>query len=201
MSGFDHEWFQRGLLRRLRLSGGCVGLRHRRRLVNRQQGRPGILQSRGNDNSEARHSLRTCRISAKERWFATARGRLGYAVDKWLFYVTGGAAWMKIDSEYTASAAGGVSVPNAAASQSDRRTGWTVGAGLDYALSYGWSIRSEYLYIAIPSYTTFTDPTSAAPLGLRFPTLLETRLYNHVLALRSYLQVRVRSRVVAAVTK
>ena len=34
----------------------------------------------------------------KERWLATARGRLGYPVDKWLFYVTGGAAWAKIDS-------------------------------------------------------------------------------------------------------
>ncbi len=37
--------------------------------------------------------------SAKERWFGTARGRLGYAVDKWLFFVSGGAAWAKIDSD------------------------------------------------------------------------------------------------------
>ena len=37
-------------------------------------------------------------LSAKERWLATARGRIGYAVDKWLFTVSGGAAWMKIDS-------------------------------------------------------------------------------------------------------
>jgi opacity protein-like surface antigen len=36
--------------------------------------------------------------SAQPRWLATARGRLGYAVDKWLLYVTGGAAWAKIDS-------------------------------------------------------------------------------------------------------
>src|SRR5262249_61184853 len=28
-----------------------------------------------------------------ERWLATARGRLGYAVDKWMWYITGGAAW------------------------------------------------------------------------------------------------------------
>ena len=139
-------------------------------------------------------------ISAKERWFATARGRLGYSVDKWLFYVTGGAAWMKIDSEYTASAAGGVLVPNAAAFQSDRRTGWTVGAGLDYALSYGWSIRSEYLFIAIPSYTTFTNPTLGGATAFGFPTNLETRLYNHVW--RSGLTYKFGyDPVVAAVTK
>ncbi len=117
-------------------------------------------------------------ISAKERWFATARGRLGYAVDKWLFYVTGGAAWVKVDSQYTAGAVGAAT--NDAASQSDRRTGWTVGVGLDYALSYGWSIRSEYLYIAVPRYTTFTNPTLGGLTPFFFPTNLETRLTNNV---------------------
>ena len=108
--------------------------------------------------------------SAKERWYATARGRLGYAVDKWLFFVSGGAAWMKIDSaEFclnnpTVTAAGAALTPAGscqgplatAVLQSDRRTGWTIGGGVEYALPYNWSIRSEYLYIKIPSYTTFT---------------------------------------------
>ena len=115
-------------------------------------------------------------ISAKERWFATARGRLGYAVDKWLFYVTAGAAWMKVDNEFWFQ--GSPAAVNVL--QSDTRTGWTVGAGLDYALSYGWSIRSEYLFIDIPTYTTFTGPTVAGAAGFAFPTNLETRLYNHV---------------------
>ena len=34
------------------------------------------------------------------RWLATVRGRLGYAADRWLFYVTGGGAWGGVD--YTA---------------------------------------------------------------------------------------------------
>ena len=34
------------------------------------------------------------------RWLATVRGRLGYAADRWLFYVTGGGAWGEVD--YTA---------------------------------------------------------------------------------------------------
>ena len=34
------------------------------------------------------------------RWLATARGRLGYAADRWLVYVTGGGAWGEAD--YTA---------------------------------------------------------------------------------------------------
>jgi opacity protein-like surface antigen len=32
-----------------------------------------------------------------ERWMATARLRLGYAVDKWLFFITGGAVWSGVD--------------------------------------------------------------------------------------------------------
>jgi outer membrane immunogenic protein len=90
--------------------------------------------------------------SAKERWFATARARLGYAVDKWLFYVTGGAAWAKIDNaEFLIT-----SPINTTTLQSHNRTGWTIGAGLDYALSYGWSVRTEYLFIQFNSYDTFT---------------------------------------------
>jgi hypothetical protein len=32
-----------------------------------------------------------------ERWIATARLRLGWAADKWLFFVTGGGAWSGVD--------------------------------------------------------------------------------------------------------
>ena len=43
-------------------------------------------------------------------------------------------------------------------------SGWTVGGGFDYAITGaslmpGWSVRVEYLYVKIPSYTTFTPGT------------------------------------------
>jgi outer membrane immunogenic protein len=108
--------------------------------------------------------------SAKERWLATARGRLGYAVDKWLFSVSGGAAWVKIDSsEGTTGGAGFVVVPapitplaglSNANIQTDTRVGWTAGAAVEYALPYNWSIKAEYLYVQIPSYTTLTPGTN-----------------------------------------
>src|SRR5205823_115264 len=107
--------------------------------------------------------------SAKERWLSTARARVGYAVDKWLFYGTGGAAWMKIDSAefivpsaVTLAGVGTVTggpIVNANL-QSDTRRGWTVGGGVEYMLPYNWMIRSEYLYVEIPSYTTFTPGTN-----------------------------------------
>ena len=113
--------------------------------------------------------------SLKERWFATARGRVGYAVDKYLFFVSAGAAWAKLDSaEFLLAPVGPFTTT---ALQSDRRSGWTAGVGMEYALSYGWSMRTEYLYIQFPSYTTFSN-------GVFFPTNIMNqsvgRLSNYV---------------------
>jgi outer membrane immunogenic protein len=112
--------------------------------------------------------------SAKERWLATARARLGYAItDKWLWYVTGGAAWMKIDSsEFNISTiASGVT-------QADTRTGWVIGGGFEYAVGYGWSIRSEYLYVNIPRYTTFSPGDGPGYSTLGWVTNLDTKLHD-----------------------
>jgi len=96
----------------------------------------------------------------QERWLVTARGKLGLAGwgwfgDKSLVYVTGGAAWAKIDtSEFLVGAQTATGIQ-----QSDTRTGWTVGAGYEYALGYGWSIKGEYLYVKFDDYQTFNIPT------------------------------------------
>jgi len=87
----------------------------------------------------------------QERWLTTARGRLGWTVwDKSLLYVTGGAAWAKLDTTETRTGSLGAII------QTDTRTGWTVGAGWEYALGYGWSARAEYLYVDFGDWTTLT---------------------------------------------
>jgi outer membrane immunogenic protein len=99
----------------------------------------------------------------QERWLLTARGKLGLAGwgwfgDKSLVYITGGAAWAKIDtSEFQVGAQ-----PNTGHQESNTRTGWTVGAGYEYALGYGWSIKGEYLYVKFDNFTTFTQPPFGA---------------------------------------
>jgi outer membrane immunogenic protein len=60
-------------------------------------------------------------------------GRLGYAWDKWLFFAKGGWAWAGFSgSTITLTAAGAVA--STTVSQEDRN-GWTVGGGLEYAVS------------------------------------------------------------------
>ena len=83
-------------------------------------------------------------FTTNERWLATARGRLGYAADQWMWYVTGGAAWSGFDvNNSTASALPAAQRQFQPASTS---TGWVVGVGTEYALLGGWSVKSELLY-------------------------------------------------------
>ena len=69
-------------------------------------------------------------------WLATARGRLGYAFDRFLPYVTGGAAFGNIKTNIA-----GVG------SADDTRTGWTAGGGVEYGLGGPWTIKAEYLHV------------------------------------------------------
>jgi outer membrane immunogenic protein len=115
-----------------------------------------------------------------EHWVATARARLGYAVDKWLLYVTGGAAWARIDT-----AEWNILQPlQSAINDSNRVTGWTVGGGIEYDLRYGWSVRTEYLYVQLPSFTTFT-PGSGTGLttNTSFTNVSVGRMTNNILRL------------------
>ena len=71
----------------------------------------------------------------KNSWLGTARGRIGWAFDRWLPYVTGGAAF----GDVKATQAG-------IASASDTSVGWTVGAGIEAAVVANWTAKVEYLY-------------------------------------------------------
>jgi outer membrane immunogenic protein len=73
------------------------------------------------------------------------RGRLGLAWDRVHLYATGGAAFAGVDATY-ASALGTVS-------QSSTRVGWTVGGGIEYAVTNNWSVRAEYRYSDFGSYS------------------------------------------------
>ena len=83
------------------------------------------------------------------RWLATLRGRLGYAADRWLFYVTGGGAWGETD--YTAGPNfGGLWAP---ISFSHTSSGWTLGGGVEYGFTNNWTGRIEYLYYDLGGVT------------------------------------------------
>jgi outer membrane immunogenic protein len=110
-----------------------------------------------------------------ERWIATARLRLGWVVDKWLFFITGGGAWSGVDVTVWDSLA-----PVNTAHHKRTLTGWTAGAGYEYALGYGWSWKSEFLYIDY-GWSRFFDPADAcSPNCDRFLSPREVSLKNYI---------------------
>lgn len=81
--------------------------------------------------------------SANEQleYLATLRGRLGWAVDRWTPFLTGGLALASTRYSRTDAVSS-----NEDATPSNLRLGYVVGAGTDHALDRRWSARVEYLY-------------------------------------------------------
>ena len=83
-------------------------------------------------------------------WFGTLRGRLGYAHDRTLLYVTAGLAAAHAKYDMRLEFDGG----SVADLRSDKtRLGWVIGAGVEYALSANWSAKLEYQYLDVGSET------------------------------------------------
>jgi opacity protein-like surface antigen len=71
-------------------------------------------------------------------WQGSFRGRLGFAADKALFYGTGGLAFGDVSHTYTNLLTG------VAETISGLRTGWTAGAGVEFAVMPNLLARVEY---------------------------------------------------------
>jgi outer membrane immunogenic protein len=92
--------------------------------------------------------------------FGTARGRVGYLANNWLFYGTGGFAW----SNDTFTRTQVMQVPGSpplgdARTNSPTRTGWAAGGGVEYGFAPQWTARVEYLHLDLGEQTfSFTAP-------------------------------------------
>ena len=71
-------------------------------------------------------------------WLGTARGRLGYAMNDTMAYVTGGLA--------VGGAQAKADIPGPTVVGSGTQVGWTAGAGIEHAFSNRLSGKIEYLY-------------------------------------------------------
>ncbi|MGP8232416.1 MAG: outer membrane protein [Methylovirgula sp.] len=94
-------------------------------------------------------------FGTKVNWWGTARGRIGYAFGNILPYVTGGFAYGHV-SDYIS----GVEIDNENFSWGTTRTGWTAGAGVEYAITHNLSAKIEYLYTDLGSWNYGGYPIS-----------------------------------------
>jgi outer membrane immunogenic protein len=100
----------------------------------------------------------TCVPNCETRnsWLGTVRGRLGFAWDRVMPFVTGGVAFGNIR-------AGGVGL----ATETSTKAGWTVGAGLEAAIAGPWTAKVEYLYVDLGN-STCSAVTCGVATNVRF---------------------------------
>lgn len=91
-------------------------------------------------------------------WFGTERLRFGYAYGRFLPYITGGLAYGRVTARGN-DFFGGFILPN---NSSNWQAGWTVGAGVEYAVLDHWSVKAEYLFAQMKgaSGASFGFPSS-----------------------------------------
>jgi high affinity Mn2+ porin len=88
----------------------------------------------------------------------TARGRIGYAFNQWLFYATGGLAWTYDKLERTQLAgmsAVGSAAPGTVDTALTWRLGWAAGIGLEVPIATNWTAKVEYLASEFGSHQKF----------------------------------------------
>lgn len=114
-------------------------------------------------------------LAAKLQYMGTVRGRLGYAIDAFLPYVTGGFAWgrMQMDLNWTAAqkasfcpACAIFALSSFSGSQTETLFGWTIGAGFEYAFAPRWSVKLEYLYVDLNEKPFFAGIQGGGNFGL-----------------------------------
>lgn len=95
-------------------------------------------------------------LNTTVNWTSTVTGRIGAAFDRLLLYGKGGLALAQDDSSFTDTGGNNVST-------TFMRTGWTAGAGIEYALTDNILARVEYDYLGFGSKTLdFSTPLQAA---------------------------------------
>lgn len=95
------------------------------------------------------------------KYLGTVRARAGYAFDRTLFYGHGGFAYG--ESEYELKDSLGT-----IASGDKSRTGFTVGAGIEYAFTDQISFQTEYSYVDLGKDDIYSDVSLTAREDLSF---------------------------------
>jgi outer membrane immunogenic protein len=84
----------------------------------------------------------TANCSTENTWLGTVRGRVGYAFDRFMPYITGGVAFGGVDANQAPFTGG-----------SSTQVGWAAGAGVEFAVVNNITAKVEYLHYDLGNFT------------------------------------------------
>jgi opacity protein-like surface antigen len=84
--------------------------------------------------------------SVSQNWIGTAAARIGLVEDQWLVYGKVGGGWVNSRAS--------LNLPGVSWVGSNTSSGWLVGAGLEYGWKAHWTVRLEYDFLSLASWTS-----------------------------------------------
>lgn len=147
-------------------AGGQVGADYQfNRIVVGVAGDAGWSNARGGRGCSTNigGNFYNCQTNIDDLYMAT--GRIGYAMERSLFYVKGGAAFAdtseKQQNNFNNQA---LILPFTFPNSSVRTfsTGWTVGGGFEYVITKNWSAKAEYMHFELDRKAYAFTPANIA---------------------------------------
>jgi opacity protein-like surface antigen len=89
--------------------------------------------------------------SVGQNWIGTVAGRVGFVEDRWLVYSKFGGGWVQSNAL--------LNFPGVSWQGSNTGSGWLAGAGIEYGFKSNWTLKLEYDYIGLGSWTSPTVPS------------------------------------------
>ncbi len=116
-------------------------------------------------------------VEHRLKWFSTLRGRLGWAHDGWLFYVTGGGAWGGVRETDSVI----IDFIPASAVYNATLSGWTGGLGAEARLWRNWSVKLEYLHLDLGGMTNSSHLVGqSGPIGFDVTEVTTSRVTDNI---------------------
>jgi outer membrane immunogenic protein len=113
------------------------------------------------------------------QWLDTARGRLGYTLNRALFYATGGAAIARVNDTTTATLSDGVHT-DVFTAKARFAGGFTVGGGIEYAVTDYITVKAEYLFFDLGTVKSSLGTANPTGPGQGLTINARQRLDGHV---------------------
>jgi outer membrane immunogenic protein len=139
------------------IGGGTVGCNYQwpgSSFVIGIEGEVGFLSLEGTAADPLSPNLDTIATTKIGDWYGMITGRLGWAINTVLIYAKGGAAFVDVDHAVIDASALPPGINTIVTGFSDTKTTWTAGGGVEWAFAPNWSVKAEYMFIALDDVDT-----------------------------------------------